>query len=189
MHAFLFIGGSINLEKEIKSFEKKNNFDFVFRRNIKKVEEIRDLIKETNLKFNKKTLYILEDFDQASEIAQNAFLKKLEEPGDNLFFLLTAKTQNILPTIVSRCEVKDILTKKQDRSSIILSGKLVEDLKTIDTIKTREEAKNFLDEQLSSELINKNFLSKILEAKIKLEANANFGLQLTSLIIDLKKIA
>ncbi len=49
---------------------------------------------------------LLPNFQQATTQAMNALLKTLEEPADKVVLLLTADTlENLLPTIVSRCEV------------------------------------------------------------------------------------
>ncbi len=49
---------------------------------------------------------LLPNFQRATEEASNALLKTLEEPPDKVILLLTADTlENLLPTIVSRCEV------------------------------------------------------------------------------------
>ena len=49
---------------------------------------------------------LLEDFHNASISAANAMLKTLEEPPDQVVLLLTAVAQEqLLPTVVSRCEV------------------------------------------------------------------------------------
>jgi DNA polymerase III subunit delta' len=49
---------------------------------------------------------LLLDFQRATTQAANALLKTLEEPPDKVVLLLTADAQeNLLPTIVSRCEV------------------------------------------------------------------------------------
>jgi DNA polymerase-3 subunit delta' len=45
-------------------------------------------------------------FEEAHSSAANAMLKTLEEPPDHVLVVLTAKSaENLLPTIVSRCEV------------------------------------------------------------------------------------
>ncbi len=49
---------------------------------------------------------LLPDFQRATMQAANALLKTLEEPQDKVVLLLTADAlENLLPTIVSRCEV------------------------------------------------------------------------------------
>jgi len=45
-------------------------------------------------------------FEEANQNAQNALLKTLEEPPENVKMILTASMENaLLPTIISRCEV------------------------------------------------------------------------------------
>jgi DNA polymerase-3 subunit delta' len=45
-------------------------------------------------------------FEEANSSSANAMLKTLEEPPDHVVIILTAKSaENLLPTIVSRCEV------------------------------------------------------------------------------------
>jgi DNA polymerase-3 subunit delta' len=49
---------------------------------------------------------LLADFELANEEAQNALLKTLEEPSSQVVLLLTAESsEQLLPTILSRCEV------------------------------------------------------------------------------------
>lgn len=49
---------------------------------------------------------LLPDFQRATPQAMNALLKTLEEPADKVVLLLTADAlENLLPTIISRCEV------------------------------------------------------------------------------------
>lgn len=60
---------------------------------------------------NEFKIFILNDFDLANSASQNKFLKTLEEPPQNVIFLLnTTKSDMILNTIKSRCE-KIILPK------------------------------------------------------------------------------
>lgn len=53
----------------------------------------------------RKTVVILTDIETMRKEAANAFLKLLEEPSENLIFLLTSNsTDALLPTITSRCQ-------------------------------------------------------------------------------------
>jgi DNA polymerase III subunit delta' len=53
-----------------------------------------------------KRVFILKDAQRLNENAANAFLKTLEEPlPSNVFILLTANLNLILPTIQSRCQI------------------------------------------------------------------------------------
>ncbi|MGQ0605035.1 MAG: DNA polymerase III subunit delta' [Anaerolineales bacterium] len=73
-----------------------------------KIEPVRQLIYDLILKpvEAKRRVARLLNFDAANEQTQNALLKTLEEPPNNVVLLLTAEsTEALLPTIVSRCEV------------------------------------------------------------------------------------
>ncbi len=55
-------------------------------------------------------VFLLENFDNATEEAQNKLLKVLEEPPANVFFLIGAGSEDrVLPTIKSRCKKIKIL--------------------------------------------------------------------------------
>lgn len=54
-------------------------------------------------------IYIIDSADKMTENAQNALLKTIEEPPKYVIILLLAcSTQNLLPTILSRCVVLDL---------------------------------------------------------------------------------
>jgi DNA polymerase-3 subunit delta' len=53
----------------------------------------------------RRTVVIITGIDTMRKESANAFLKILEEPSENILFLLTAsKTDQLLPTIISRCQ-------------------------------------------------------------------------------------
>ncbi|MGH2522127.1 MAG: ATP-binding protein [Anaerolineales bacterium] len=73
-----------------------------------KIEPIRQLIYDLSLKpiEAKRRVARLLRFDAANVEAMNAFLKTLEEPAANVIIVVTAeRADDLLPTIVSRCEV------------------------------------------------------------------------------------
>jgi DNA polymerase-3 subunit delta' len=73
-----------------------------------KIEPVRQLIYNLSLKpvEARRRVARLLSFDAANPEAQNAFLKTLEEPPGQAVMLLTAeRADDLLPTIVSRCEV------------------------------------------------------------------------------------
>lgn len=72
------------------------------------VEQIRDIVADAVMApiRAKKKVYILDRVDLLGVQAANAFLKTLEEPVDNVVFILLGRTRDaVLPTIVSRCQV------------------------------------------------------------------------------------
>ena len=67
------------------------------------IEQVRALDKLTNTKQSKSLTFVFENADLMSISANNAFLKKLEEPGENIHYVfLTSKSSKIIPTVHSR---------------------------------------------------------------------------------------
>ena len=88
-------------------------------------EEIGD---ESHIKpiFSDKKVFIINNFDQSMESAQNKLLKTFEEPSKNAYFILTCTNLNlVLPTIRSRCN-KIELGKLEDGALVKLLPKLDE---------------------------------------------------------------
>jgi DNA polymerase-3 subunit delta' len=72
------------------------------------VDAVREVIGALQLKpvEARRRVALVQDFHAANTQAQNAFLKTLEEPPGQTVILLTAeRADDLLPTIVSRCEV------------------------------------------------------------------------------------
>lgn len=216
MHAYLIVGNSpacrtgkeerlVYSEKLSKKLKTK-----ILRFPLAKIEDARELGKFTALKLTEPTAIIINSIDQATEEAQNAFLKNLEEPQENLFFILTAtRLAAILPTIVSRCQIikthkqslplrgnsKLITQNENSKLNNFLKLTVGEKLLLIDKIKDRGEAKAFVEKiifYLHQTLINasnKAKTAKNLEISLKtlnnLEANGNVNLQLSNLAINL----
>lgn len=62
-----------------------------------------------------KKLGLIDDADCMNVNAQNAFLKTLEEPpSDSFFILATGSPSSLLPTIISRCQTILLLTNRCD---------------------------------------------------------------------------
>ena len=87
------------------------------------INQIRELINFCNRSsFNNKPRFILiNNLEFMNLNSSNALLRTLEEPNDNIYFILINNSQKILPTIKSRClnfkivltqnEIKDIFSK------------------------------------------------------------------------------
>ncbi len=71
------------------------------------IDQIRDISKDAFIRPNEANakIYIFEDADnRLSVIAQNSFLKLLEEPPQNVYFILLCENaKRLLATILSRC--------------------------------------------------------------------------------------
>ena len=81
------------------------------------VADSEDIVFESSVKpiFANKKVFIIRDIDKGMESAQNKLLKTLEEPENNVYFILTTTNVNlVLPTIRSRC-VKTELAKLDEK--------------------------------------------------------------------------
>lgn len=94
-----------------------------------KVDEVRNLQHMLSLApyESKYRIALLLRFEEANANAQNALLKTLEEPNPRVILLVTADDpQNLLPTIVSRCELlrlrplplQELTTELQEKCSL-----------------------------------------------------------------------
>ncbi len=207
MHAYLIIGSS---EKGVadsveKLLKKLKAFPYEFRLN--KIDDARYLAKLTSLAIAEPSAYIIRDVHLATTEALNSFLKNLEEPQKDLYYILTAPSAvGLLPTIVSRCEVIKIRNSKTGSDFIVeirnediekfLNKTTGERLAYCDKIKDRGEAINFVQGIINylhavfvSALTNHTNLAANLETATaslnNLKANGNINLQLTNMSIRL----
>lgn len=77
------------------------------------IDQIRELYEKT--KTGRKQVIIVRDADNLGSEAQNAFLKLLEEPPENVYFILTApNAQSLLSTIQSRCTTIQVVAPTKE---------------------------------------------------------------------------
>ena len=91
------------------------------------INQIRDLIINLNKSsFNNKPRFVLIDnIELLNANSVNALLKILEEPNDNIFFILIHNNKKVLPTLLSRCiNYKISLNNKQ---CLEIANNLLED--------------------------------------------------------------
>ena len=96
------------------------------------VDQIRELISFCNKSsFNNKPRFILIDNHELMNLnSNNALLKTLEEPNDNIFFIIINNSSKILQTIKSRCLYFKITLSQQE--SINIFNKIIN--KDIDSL-------------------------------------------------------
>ena len=87
------------------------------------IEQMRDIASDSYIRPNEANakVYIFEEADnRLSVIAQNSFLKLLEEPPKNVYFIMMCENaQKLLITILSRCTVIKLKSEtKFDESSV-----------------------------------------------------------------------
>ena len=123
--------------KSYKLIQNKSNPNFQLidvlqdKKNID-INQIRELIINLNKSsFNKKKRFVLIDNIELLNLSSiNALLKILEEPNENINFILINNSRRLLPTLKSRClNFKVFLTK--DQSIRIVNKLLNDDINTI----------------------------------------------------------
>ncbi len=195
MHAFLVVGENVDT-----LINKLNAKPLEFP--IQKIEHTRDLAKSLRLHYPEKTAIICRNIEQATEEAINAFLKNLEEPQKNIYFVLTTQSlSKVLPTIVSRCQVVwdkplEINEKLTEKAQKFIEKSPGEMFNAIDKIKERSEALDlvtgiieYLRIQMEKGETNYKNSAKVAEEAIKtwnkIKGNGYINLQLSNLAIIL----
>ena len=169
----------INLEnKSFKLIQNKSNPNFNLidvaedKKNID-INQIRDLIINLNKSsFNKKKRFVLIDNIELLNLNSiNALLKVLEEPNENINFILINNNKRVLPTLKSRClNFKIFLTNDQ---SIEIINQLIND-----------DVHNLINQDLLNYFITPGKLYELL----KLAEDYDLDLKNSNLDIFLKNL-
>ncbi len=118
--------GACGLCPSCKKFRTLNHPDFLVIRPEKgviKIDQIRKLTKELSYPPYESALrvVVIEDVQTMRREAANSLLKTLEEPPENNLLILTADaSQEILPTLTSRCQVIPFAQLSIDDTTTIL---------------------------------------------------------------------
>ncbi len=89
------------------------------------IDQVRDVIKNISVKQTEERFVIIRPADMLGEAAANAFLKNLEQPNQNVHFvLITANPTRLLSTILSRAQIYYLKTNYDPRSAIVASDKV-----------------------------------------------------------------
>lgn len=163
-------------------------------------------------------MVVIEDCFNLSLDAQNALLKSLEEPPANSLIILGAKSEaNLLPTILSRCQIiqlkpgkgyvvnqEELLSKYKDDFQKLLSSSVEERFLYIADLTDREQFLNFLAIQFRQLLLEAstknspksettgqitNFIQQLLQAEAQAAQNVNIRaiLEYLMLVMPQKK--
>lgn len=199
MHALLLIGtNKKEIEKRIEAEAEEKKATVIFFP-VQKISEAKEISSFVKLSRKDPVLLVCESVDTAGIESLNSLLKILEEPGENIFFALTAKNANqVLPTIISRCTVVNVGAKKLSEKTL---GKLEKFLKNsaskklllIDKVNSREQAMSlinnvmfFAHKNLKVNLRKNYEILKVSQiAQNRLNSNANVKLQLINYCISL----
>lgn len=196
MHSYLFLGSNLKtVENKINEFSLSINAQ-VIDYECQNIEQVRDIKHATSLSFPTITVVYLPSIDNASAEAQNALLKTLEEPRKNIIFALSATNEGeVLPTIISRCEVRRVNSPVSDEDieyfneffKLSVGGKL----KMTSEISSREDAIAFLERLINGGSVslnqNPNYYAILESGQTALErikGNGNVQIQLTNFVVQ-----
>lgn len=203
MHSYLIYGTNrprkeTAVKKIIESLSAKT-IDF----SIEKIADTRELASITKLLLHHPTCIIIKNIDKASVEALNAFLKNLEEPQKNLIYVITTDSiNNLLPTIISRCQVISVGSeyrledKKRQQIESFLKNNASKKISFINSIRTKDDALSFVKnviifshQNLIKAESSQSRLISTLEATQRLYnyllGNGNVNLALTNFVLDL----
>jgi len=200
-------------EKFIDNFIKENKIlpYLIFR--VKPVKDeisigqIREIKKDIIIYNKSKRLFVLYSFDIASNEAQNALLKTLEESINNNQFILSAANINqVLPTIQSRSRIvfldkkenkkikpeilRCIETSKQSKDYLFLADKEIIGINKVGAIVLIDQLLNYFKEKLVDEA---KFAPKIIRQCLRIrrliqDNNLNPQLTIDNLLIFINKV-
>ncbi len=139
---------------------------------------------------------IVENASKMNKEAANSLLKTLEEPPKYAIIILHSESDNLLPTITSRCRKINLLSKEDKIAKIDVMGLLDTPFynqsrvigKIVDEGKSLEFLMSFEIQLRNKLLIDRNlkeakFIKEIVETKRDLKRNVNAKLALESLIL------
>jgi DNA polymerase III subunit delta' len=194
MQAFLLLGEeNLYRREKISEMSKTLSAKIIFNPIIK-TEDIKSLNKLLRLSFSEPTVFVCENIQNATPEAMNAFLKNLEEPQPNVYFILTANSlKSVLPTISSRCQIIRIKTEEHviinnDRVIEFFNSNSGKKFQIIDKLKLRDDAIEFLNDLIyyTSGVHNFQFSDIFLKTLKNIKMNGNISLQLTNLIVKME---
>ena len=178
------------IKKEINSSLDLNHPDVLFFGSGSKlgIEQARQINKHFSMKpySAKGRALVLEDASSLTFDAQNALLKLLEEPPEEALLLLGAKSESdLLPTVISRCQI--VILKGTPAASLqhdiekLLQLDIEERFEYIEKCKKREELLHALTiyfrEQMLLQLTNGrgivDFVKQLLQAEEWAAQNVN----------------
>ena len=132
------------------------------------IEQIRELTSRLNLKQPGDQFVIIRPADKMSIEAANAFLKNLEEPVDNLhFILITDAPSRLLPTILSRAAVYFLRQNWSERDDIAANSEIKDLAKQLISSSGAQLVK-IMNKITTTKKNKKEFALSVVEASIEI---------------------
>ena len=170
------------------------------------VEDIRDLIDRSKLApmQGHHKVYIVDEVHQLSSAASSALLKTLEEPPENVIFVLaTTDPQKLLPTIISRCQRFDFTKLRKDqiknhlldiakKENIYLDEEAAENIAVLcdggmrDALSIMDQCASYTSDHITAEEVDHIYGLASVEEKINLIHSIHAG-NLEDILTRIKK--
>ena len=122
---------------------------------VKDIEELQEFLSSSSLESKKKKIYIINLLENCNKETVNALLKTLEEPHPNTYaFITTQNESKILQTILSRCQILNLLPSDKSYLKDELKVKGIEPL-DIDILSSLYSNLNTILEMKDSSIYSK----------------------------------
>lgn len=126
---------------------------------VKDIEELQEFLSSSSLENKSKKIYIINLLENCNKETINALLKTLEEPHPNTYAFITTKNESkILQTILSRCQILNLLPSDKT----LLKNDLLS--KNIPSLDVEILSALYSSEEMILEAINSNVYTKSKEA-------------------------
>ena len=139
--------------------------------------------------------------DRMNDSAANRLLKTLEEPPKNALLILIAATENILPTIKSRCRIFKFNSEDSKVHTLsysdIKNRKMADLFQEIESVVKESKVGDYLDGLSSlarAEMLKTRYfrwaelIAEIEKTRKEISGNANARLALENLILKIKEM-
>jgi DNA polymerase-3 subunit delta' len=106
------------------------------------IEALEEFLSSSSMEKAGKKIYLINCLENSNKEAVNALLKTLEEPAQNVYaFITTENEAKLLPTIISRCQVLNLLpgSKEIVKEDVTSKGVSLEDAEILSSLYSNEE--------------------------------------------------
>lgn len=130
-------------------FEENNYADFMLLDGNKQtlkvgdIEALQEFLSSSCMERKQKKIYIINCLENSNKETLNALLKTLEEPHDNVYAFITTKNESkLLPTILSRCQILNLLPadKEKIKEEVLEKGVSEDDCQILSTLYNNVDA-------------------------------------------------
>lgn len=152
------------------------------------IDQVRGVLGRLTVKQTNQQFVMIRPADKLGEEAENAILKTLEEPKDNVHFvLITDKPSKLLPTILSRAQMYILKSTKTNISEISADEKTKQMAKKILAAKTSDLV-NLAEELIKKKDGVREYVLDILAVAIEMAYKSYFITQKEAFLMKIPKL-